>query len=91
MTSKEALNDIRNILYEELTFREDADALIEPIEKDLEVLELLKDDNLLKHLIEKELFETSNSYCGNTDIERESVKDYRNKLYKIKEWLENER
>lgn len=62
----------------------------ETIKKDLEVLEILKENNLLEYLIEKELFETANSYCGNTNKERERVKDYRNKLNKIKGWLKNE-
>lgn len=74
MTSKEALNEVKNILYEEQTFKNDTDELLKTIEKDLEVLEILK-----KHI--------KNSVCLYTDLIGsliENVEEYD----KVKEWLD---
>ena len=92
MTSREALEELERINSRQNNGKGDVwlEMIIDGIKRDLEVLEILKENNLLEYLIEKELFETANSYCGNTNKERERVKDYRNKLNKIKEWLENE-
>lgn len=85
MTSKKVINKLKHCGVEEVRLT------MEQIEKDLEVLEILKNNkNLLVHLIKQELFNTCNSYCGNTKEEREKINNYRNSLIKIKELLENE-
>lgn len=60
MKSKECLEDIKLILYENLEFHMDVDELIEPIKQDLERLEKLEEENdKLKKVIEilKDRFE----------------------------------
>ena len=84
MTSKESLNNIKNILREDENvweYNED----IKQIEKDLEVLEIIKKKSVATFLIPS--CNTSYDYSMKT-IGFEALTDKEFKL--IKEWLENE-
>ena len=76
MTSKEALKNIKNILREDENvweYNED----IKQIEKDLEVLEIVKTHKLLNYVIK-------NEKCAKMYNLTEK------EIIKIKEWLEND-
>ena len=57
------------------------------IDKDLEVLELIKNNKII---FLRAIFNEKNSYCGQSNVEVERAKEYKEELNKIKEWLEND-
>lgn len=50
MTSKEAIQELNNILWEEIPFSS-IDNIMEPIERDIEVIEIIKEHKLLNYVI----------------------------------------
>lgn len=87
MTSKENLKKIKEFNSVGLTAES---SLFEIVEKDLEVLEELKKDNLIIYLIQKEIYDMKHAYYGNTNKERNKAIEYIERLEKIKERLEYE-
>lgn len=85
MTSKEALDRLN---YECIRCNGTDDEYskeLNIIRKDLEVLELIKNNKII---FLRAILNEKNSYCGQSNVEVERVKESREELNKIKEWLE---
>lgn len=82
MTSKEALEELRYVLAENPGTKKYSDIfeenLLRPIEKDLEILDIVKKHKLLNYVVKNEVVATFHG------LDKEEIKI-------LKEWLENDR
>ena len=85
MTSKEALEELKDN-FENDVYKVERE-MLDIIEKDLEVLELIKNNKII---FLRAIFNEKNSYCGQSNVEVERAKKSKEELNKIKEWLEND-
>ena len=87
MTSKDALNNIKNILREDENIWE-YNEYIEQIEKDLEVLEILKSNVVSLNMIT--IFETCEGYNDwSREYHRYGYLLTKEDFVKVKEWIES--
>ena len=87
MTSKEALDKLNYECIHSNGTDEESSKELNIIRKDLEVLELIKNNKII---FLRAIFNEQNSYCGQSNVEVERAKESKEELNKIKEWLEND-